>query len=81
MSGKTNSKHTKGGAVISKATINHLKNRVEYYEQMHRDARSAIRIAARMSLEMKEQLIEAREKLERAKLVNSISMTKKRNEP
>jgi hypothetical protein len=37
---------------------------------MHRDARTALDIAGRMSLEMKEQLIEARKKLERAKSAN-----------
>lgn len=44
-----------------------LTRAVKYYEQMHADARKAIEIAGRMSLEMKEQRIEAQKNLERAR--------------
>ena len=46
--------------------LSRLEETVKHYERMHRDARTALDIAGRMSLEMKEKLIEARQKLERA---------------
>ena len=57
-------------AVVSSEIVSRLEKNVKYYERMHRDARTALDIAGRMSLEMKEQLIEARQKLERAKSAN-----------
>ena len=57
-------------AVVSSELVSRLEETVKYYERMHRDARTALDIAGRMSLEMKEQLIEARQKLERAKSAN-----------
>lgn len=61
-------------AVVSSELVSRLEETVKYYERMHRDARTALAIAGRMSLEMKEQLIEARQKLERAKSANSRDM-------
>ena len=58
-------------AVVSSELVSRLEETVKYYERMHRDARTALDIAGRMSLEMKEQLIEARQKLERAKSANT----------
>ncbi len=47
--------------------VSQLENMEKYYERMHKDARAAIEIAGRMSLEMKERLIEVRRKLKRAR--------------
>ena len=58
-------------AVVSSELVSRLERHVKYYERMHKDARKACDIAAAMSAEMKERLIEARQKLERAKSANS----------
>lgn len=69
-----NSKRKGGGKTRRENSLHRLVSRLEetvkYYERMHRDARTALDIAGRNSLEMKEQLISARQKLERAKSAN-----------
>lgn len=56
--------------------VSRLERRVKYYERMHAEARRALDIAADMSLEMKERLIEARQELARAKLANGKAETR-----
>lgn len=56
--------------VVSDELVSQLEKTVKYYERLHRDARDALDIAGRMSLEMKERLIEARKELERVKSSN-----------
>ncbi len=74
MNSKADNENATLGRVGSGAWLADLERRVKYYEQMHADALRALDTAVNMSGEMKEQLVAARQQLERAKSANNVDM-------